>query len=70
VLDSITDSYYNTSRFMAKNHGCLELEVTNSSMEPVVNVRTTDTSDFDIQQDFYNQKSTKVSEHAIPMQAV
>lgn len=55
---------------MAKNHGCLELEVTNSSMEPVVNVRTTDTSDFDIQQDFYNQKSTKVSEHAIPMQAV
>jgi hypothetical protein len=46
---------------MAKDHGSLQLEITNSSMEPVVNVRTTDTSDLDVKQNLYNKTNTGIA---------
>lgn len=60
VFDFVTYGNDNTSRLMAKNHGSFQFEITNSSMEPVVNVRATDTSDLDVKQNLYNKTKTGI----------
>ena len=52
IFDLAPNFCNNTTRFVAKNHGLFDNKIPDSSVRPVVHVRTTNSNGFDIDQHF------------------